>query len=185
MKFLQKKSEDAISPVVGVMLMIVVTVIIVAVVSAFGTGIIGDDTTQTPITKLEFDAADADMISGYPDGKGTLVSVDFSHRGGDPLLFENIEFSLKGSSQLITNYFPGSYGNIVFSSITRDEDDDGKIDSAKTGDVASVGDIISIEITGASNWNGRYASGETVEWVLYDTRTDGILASGEFVVPEP
>ena len=37
----QKKGEDAVSPVVGVMLMLVVTIIIAAVVSAFAGGLVG------------------------------------------------------------------------------------------------------------------------------------------------
>ena len=42
--------EDAVSPVVGVMLMLVVTIIIAAVVSAFGTGMIGDTPSSKPTT---------------------------------------------------------------------------------------------------------------------------------------
>lgn len=167
MKQLQKSSEDAISPVVGVMLMIVVTVIIVAVVSAFGTGLVGDDTTKTPIVKIEFGGATASMVSGYADSKATLTQVEFTHKGGDVLSLNNIEFSMKGSSQIITNYFPGTYGEITSSS----------------GTIAEVGDIISIKLPG-TDWNGRYPSGDVVTWVLYDTRTDGILAQGDFVVPD-
>ena len=39
---IQKKSDDAVSPVIGVMLMIVITVVIAGVVAAFGTGMTGD-----------------------------------------------------------------------------------------------------------------------------------------------
>jgi FlaG/FlaF family flagellin (archaellin) len=41
-------NELAVSPVVGVMLMLVVTIIIAAVVSAFGGGLIGGNTQKTP-----------------------------------------------------------------------------------------------------------------------------------------
>lgn len=171
---LTKKSEDAISPVVGVMLMIVVTVILVAVVSAFGTGLVGDDTTKTPIVRIQFDGVVVGASTGYSDGKGTLKSVDFTHKGGDALSLDNIEFSMKGESQSITNYFPGDWGTVEVSG---------------GSSVAEAGDIISIKIkenvwNGGSAWNGRYKSGEIVEWVLYDTRTDGIIAQGDFVVPD-
>lgn len=174
MKLLQKSSEDAISPVVGVMLMIVVTVIIVAVVSAFGTGLVGDDTIKTPIVKIELDDVVVGSDKGYSDGKGTLKSVYFVHKGGDEISLNNIEFSMKGTAQIITNYFPGEFGTVNTS--------DGS-------SVADAGDIICINIAekvwnGESEWNGRYPSGDVVTWVLYDTRTDGILAQGDFVVPD-
>ena len=44
----KKNSENAVSPVVGVMLMLVVTIIIAAVVSAFSGGLIGQGTPKAP-----------------------------------------------------------------------------------------------------------------------------------------
>ena len=41
----RKKSEDAVSPVIGIMLMLVVTVIIVAVVASFANGMVEDTET--------------------------------------------------------------------------------------------------------------------------------------------
>ena len=37
-----KKSDDAVSPVLGVMLMVVVTIVIGAVIAAFATGMVAD-----------------------------------------------------------------------------------------------------------------------------------------------
>lgn len=50
--FRLKRGEDAVSPVVGVMLMLVVTIIIAAVVSAFAGGI-GKTTDKAPTVSLE------------------------------------------------------------------------------------------------------------------------------------
>lgn len=47
--------EDAVSPVVGVMLMLVVTIIIAAVVSAFAGGV-GGDRSKTPQATLTANA---------------------------------------------------------------------------------------------------------------------------------
>lgn len=49
---IRKKSEDAVSPVIGVMLLLVVTIVIAAVVAAFAGGI-GIDTQPVPSTALE------------------------------------------------------------------------------------------------------------------------------------
>ena len=51
---IQKKAnkEDAVSPVIGVMLMLVVTIVIAAVVAAFATGM-GDDVESVPSAALK------------------------------------------------------------------------------------------------------------------------------------
>ena len=51
----QKRNEDAASPVIGVMLMLVVTVVIAAVITAFATGMAGESTATTPMALLEAD----------------------------------------------------------------------------------------------------------------------------------
>ena len=49
---IQTKSEDAVSPVIGVMLMLVVTIIIAAVVAAFASGV-GADAEPAPVTVVD------------------------------------------------------------------------------------------------------------------------------------
>ena len=168
MKQMQKKSDDAISPVVGVMLMIVVTVIIAAVITGFATGLGDGSTTTTPFVVIELGSVNTNV-------NGFLDSVDFVHKGGDTLLWENIEFSLIDvDGYKITNYFPGTYGTVLISG------------EEGAGTVAEAGDFLRVVIDtdGVTNpRNAEYPYGNTVEWVMYDKRTDGILASGKFVVP--
>ena len=49
---IRKKSEDAVSPVIGVMLMLVVTIIIAAVVAVFASGV-GGEIEPVPTTVLD------------------------------------------------------------------------------------------------------------------------------------
>ena len=51
---LKERKEDAVSPVIGVMLMLVVTIVIAAVVAAFAGGL-ATETEATPITVLDVD----------------------------------------------------------------------------------------------------------------------------------
>ena len=51
---LTERKEDAVSPVIGVMLMLVVTIVIAAVVAAFAGGL-ATETEATPITVLDVD----------------------------------------------------------------------------------------------------------------------------------
>jgi hypothetical protein len=49
----RKKGEDAVSPVVGVMLMLVVTIIIAAVVSGFAGGLVGNGQSKSPTISMD------------------------------------------------------------------------------------------------------------------------------------
>jgi len=80
--------EDAVSPVIGVMLMLVVTIIIAAVVSAFAGGIAGDGAKTAPAAAIDvgFIKDDGGMGPAYVDTKMT-----FEHLSGDAILTKDIE----------------------------------------------------------------------------------------------
>lgn len=80
--FRLKHGERAVSPVVGVMLMLVVTIIIAAVVSAFAGGLSGSQ-TKTPQASFQ-------IKTGWDvkdDGSVDTSAYDFAieHMGGDPV----------------------------------------------------------------------------------------------------
>ena len=76
--FEAKERESAVSPVVGVMLMLVVTIIIAATVSAFAGGLVGT-ADKTPQATLDVKA------TIYHDAMGDYVAMSFTHLGGDPI----------------------------------------------------------------------------------------------------
>ena len=61
-----RKSDDAVSPVIGVMLILVVTVIIAAVVAAFATGMVGENSGPAPSAKK-----DVEIYSAFENQYGT------------------------------------------------------------------------------------------------------------------
>lgn len=84
------KTEDAVSPVIGVMLMLVITVVIAGVVSVFGVGMAGD-TEPAPTVIL-----DVQILSNFgalDNGAGALRGPDFQirHVSGDALDTGDIE----------------------------------------------------------------------------------------------
>lgn len=81
--------EQAVSPVVGVMLMLVVTLIIAAVVSAFAGGM-SDGTKKAPQSS----------VSVTPDVPGHLISFD--HNGGDAFSLDEIEVVFQTQDQKVT-----------------------------------------------------------------------------------
>ena len=80
-----KKSDDAVSPVIGIMLMLVVTVIIAAVVAAFATGMVGAGTEPAPNAKLN-----VEIYSKYGESFGTFPTMHISHVSGDPLATKDL-----------------------------------------------------------------------------------------------
>lgn len=72
-----KLRDAAVSPVIGVMLMLVVTIIIAAVVSAFA-GSLAGGTNNAPQMAISGKLIDGDKLI-------------LTHKGGDALVWENIE----------------------------------------------------------------------------------------------
>ncbi|KLK87970.1 hypothetical protein SZ63_08245 [Methanoculleus sediminis] len=76
------KNEEAVSPVIGVILMVAITVILAAVIAAFVFGMTGNvQTTKTVSMQAKLDGGNITMtISGGPD-LSTLQNVTITHAG--------------------------------------------------------------------------------------------------------
>jgi len=93
-KKVQGVTEHAVSPVVGVMLMLVATIIIAAVVSSFGTGLTGDvDTASNARVEL----VGVSLGGGVRNTLGP-VGVVFKNAGGGSLDLRNLRFYATGSA---------------------------------------------------------------------------------------
>ncbi len=107
------KRDDAVSPVVGVMLMLVVTIIIAAVVSGFAGGLVGSTqkAPQASVSAVDFVIKDVRAIDVPGDtaanfGQGIRapfqgadnpaadIYVMFEHMGGDSINLDQIEMHL-------------------------------------------------------------------------------------------
>ena len=86
---ISKKSDDAISPVIGVMLMLVVTVVIAAAVTIFATGVVGE-TEAAPVAVLDV------KIYSNTIGLTGLYGPDFwiTHVSGEKVDTKDIELRL-------------------------------------------------------------------------------------------
>ncbi|WP_018258129.1 type IV pilin [Halomicrobium katesii] len=77
--------DDAVSPVIGVILMVAITVILAAVIASFVLGL-GDQTNTTPTASFSFDY-DSDASS-----------VKITHGGGDPIQADELYIRGTGGS---------------------------------------------------------------------------------------
>jgi FlaG/FlaF family flagellin (archaellin) len=99
------RSSDAVSPVVGVMLMLVVTIIIAAVVSAFAGGMSGSS-NKAPQATIEIrpvieDIQDTDTsnwVPDYPAGFTAANGFEFEHKGGDAFSLDDIQLVTESAS---------------------------------------------------------------------------------------
>lgn len=112
--------DDAVSPVIGVILMVAVTVILAAVIGAFVLGIGSQVTGETPTVSLGFE------FDGGGDGFGTGGSnnndtVTVTHNGGDTIENSALSINIEGTSFDSCLSFSGSSQYEAGDEITFDE----------------------------------------------------------------
>jgi len=166
-----KKSDNAVSPVVGVMLMLVVTIIIAAVVATFASGLT-TDVSGTP--QAIFSPDDMTTVAGYGDIM-YLANITFTHKGGDYLQVSDIKVTLKCDGNTITYTPTGYLWDNKKAQIT-----------GVTGGVVQVGDVMTLSIinttSGESGISTGFASGKVVEYTVIDTNNGNSIAYGDFIV---
>lgn len=166
-------SEDAVSPVVGVMLMLVITVIIAAVVSGFA-GSLTRDNAKTPQMALS---------AKYSQTSGLVLM----HSGGDPLTTMDLKVVIRPSTQF-SRYADQWAVTIPNVNITNSDN--------KTW-VAEVygfipGDSAYVDADAISKLQGGFSSGEKINDIdnigktigveLYDAISNSIIAKVNIIV---
>jgi flagellin-like protein len=126
---LQAEGKRAVSPVIGVILMVAITVILAAVIGAFVLEI-GDQQETAPNTSFETNEEREFWTSGYdsasflgcsrtPEGHGcwNVSPVQFSHAGGDTIDYRNARLSVNGNKSVYTlldeTAGPTAYAHVV------------------------------------------------------------------------
>lgn len=94
-----KINDDAVSPVVGVMLMLVITIVIAAIVSVFAGGVIADveAPSQTTFTvKSTIDQiSDSDKTNAVPDNPTSANNgIRFTVAGGESIFLDDLTIQL-------------------------------------------------------------------------------------------
>ncbi len=145
--------EKAVSPVIGVILMVAITVILAAVIASFVFGLGSNAPKSAPATQLAISDASASLSLDTID---EVFSV--SHQGGD---------SLK-CSELTIFVYNGS--NTLQDRMTYNEDTYSFTDEEETGD-------FDLNLTGDALSNGRFEPGEII---TATETTDGVnVTSGD------
>ena len=138
--------DDAVSPVIGVILMVAITVILAAVIATFVLGL-GEQVSDTaPNTSFSFDYEDsgpaADSWGGSPSASsGTLDgNLTITHSGGPNIGADQL--SVAGSSRAISPSLDESWGSTDGSSGNPDQP------TYTSNDEISAGDSIVMGVSG-------------------------------------
>lgn len=119
-----EKSERGVSPVIGVILMVAITVILAAVIGSFVLGI-GGDIEQSPQASLSIEAGDA---------TGEVV---IAHEGGDDIISSEVSMTVNGNDETFgTDLTPGS--EVTYSSGTTGADSTVRIIHDPTGQIIAT-----------------------------------------------
>jgi len=101
MEFKQLLGDDqAVSPVIGVILMVAITVILAAVIGTFVLGLGDQVQSTTPTASFGFDQASESPGAGIPEVKELTVT----HETGDTLSESNIEVTVSGDPGVAVDY---------------------------------------------------------------------------------
>jgi flagellin-like protein len=119
--------DDAVSPVIGVILMVAITVILAAVIGTFVLGL-GSEVQETPAAQFTFEES------------GTSITI--THDGGDPVKAGNIEVvdSDKGTVTCNWGVSEVSAGNSCDASVNNNVD--GELRVTWTSDDGSTTDTL-------------------------------------------
>ncbi|RLI88539.1 MAG: type IV pilin [Archaeoglobales archaeon] len=108
------REEKAVSPVIGVILMVAITVILAAVIASFVFGLGAKAPKAAPQAQLTLNDANEALSSSEPDAVFTI-----SHQGGDAISCSNIKIFIYWQNDTLidtmtfnnSNYFDGDHFN--------------------------------------------------------------------------
>ena len=121
--------DRGVSPVIGVILMVAITVILAAVIAAFVLGL-GDTNESAPTVTWDYE---------YDESGGNLT---VTNTGGDSFDPNNVEFQLDGSGDVDDTAFP-------VPATASASGNDG-VNSIDIGNPSTAGDSVSLNLTSGS-----------------------------------
>mgnify|MGYP000843909820 CR=1 FL=1 len=201
------KDSNAVSPVVGIMLMLVITIIIAAVVSAFAGNMITADSS----------APKATITGTYSQSTGLTMN----HKGGDSLFIADIEILVRPSDEFGHGQSDFGSRKLNFSTVTNGKRVEGEYvywiekfgtygvtswipgetmyvinDGSTTGDLAMSGLVGKTEVTpyysgygnldnstrfSVTGFNNQFNIGKTITLEVYD-KSGKMISSYDMVI---
>ena len=166
--------ERAVSPVIGVILMVAITVILATVIATFVLGM-GDSLTETtPVASTDGD------VEATWDGSGTLYTL--SHSSGDAIDGDDLEIVIRDD---------GGAENVTLNAVNGWEvddlgSDDDELNVTIGGEPPGDGNDFSTgETLRLSTDHDAYGGGEGWTMQVLHEPTGEIITTEEFTAPDP
>ncbi|MDH7510691.1 MAG: type IV pilin N-terminal domain-containing protein [Methanolinea sp.] len=198
---MKQDKDSAVSPVVGVMLMLVVTIIIAAVVSGFAGGLVGENkkTLQasikvSPVIESIQDTNTSNWQPDYPPGFNATNGLLFEHAGGDSFALSEIAIQIQSQD---TKYTISMTDNIPPTTclpggptkyLAEIGSNDGFITPgdkfmlyADNCEIDNLGSQISWKPDGAEGGMAAYLH-TRCEYAIIDKASQKVIQKGEFVL---
>jgi len=169
--------DRAVSPVIGVILMVAITVILAAVIGTFVLGLGDQVQDTTPRASFGFSTETVSTQDGGSD-TATLTSVSITHESGDTIADSNLDVSVNGNPAYGINPSGGSTDDAA--QVPFDEGNDvsagttvevSAYDTDTSTDTVSDGDAVTYNASGnidSDTGSQKIATGDTVR-VIYDS----------------
>jgi len=158
------ENDSAVSPVIGVMLMLVVTIVIAAVVSGFAGGLAGE-TGKAPQASIE---CTADLVRHQ---------LTFEHKGGDAFTLRDVKVIL-ASEDAKTTLTTADVGTnaVAFEEL-------GAADNMiATGDKFVLEGVAPGWTEGITFGSMTLVKNTKTRWTIVDKATDRMIASGSIAL---
>jgi len=169
---------DAVSPVVGVMLMLAITVMLAAIASAFAGGF-SDTTEKSPQCSLSVTANFHDKL--HTNSNGDYYRIYFDHTGGDPFSLSSVKVVFRSdeteNKTQLTRQDRGTLcQNFTLMGSTGPAYNDTTV---RAGDRFFIdGQVNTDGDTGIQFGNVVFWKNKELTWMVIDTRTSKTIAMG-------
>jgi len=144
------QDEDAVSPVIGVILMVAITVILAAVIGTFVLGLGDQVQSSAPNSNFQFEYPN----SSYASGTNGDAVITITHNGGQDVQESNVNVQV---------------GDVTFQNLTAGSNfvssNDGWEDTIATGDSVYIGEN---GVGGVGSGSYQTSSGGTIDIVAND-----------------
>lgn len=165
-----------VSPVIGVILMVAITVILAAVIGTFVLGL-GDSLNQAPQAQLNAEDADDDVTSVDETNWDNILNIN--HNGGDEIPSDDYEIRVQFPGGTGWNTILDSSGTTTKTYSTVSPSINVRLDGGTDPGAVSVGNTVVVEAQAAASGSSD-ASGEwgvqiihtPSESILLDTTVD-------------
>lgn len=130
--------DEAVSPVIGVILMVAITVILAAVIATFVLGL-GDQISNTaPQASFSFD---------YTEDSGDIDTLEVTHNGGETITANEVVGAVSGAKDSGSTV---SYDGDLFGSSSSSDVNAGTTDTIDETHFSSVSSSDELDLSGAT-----------------------------------